>query len=209
MPRASRSPRPLPSMYLPGRPANLVGVELGSASRTPRTIRRRLTERPALPHSEHRDVRLGRRYSAPRALLMGQGRAGDARSRWTLEFDAAVDGIRRSPTRRVSRWASPADRARFRPRRSTWRWHWQAEEIQEDPREHGIDPDQLVRRSTPRRCRNRWQALLKVLFRGVPNFRRDRRRSIPRPKKAPPAELGRLDYSDGRRARREDLRHPG
>ena len=86
----------------------------------------------------------------------------------TPEFDAAVDGTAIPDSQSVSMgepgWTEPGSSQTLDLRGTGKR-----EEIQEVLREHGIDPDQKGQTIDASEVPGLRQALLKALFRGVPN----------------------------------------
>ena len=104
----------------------------------------------------------------------------------TPEFDAAVDGTAIADSQSVSMgepgWTQPGSSQTVDLRGTGKR-----EEIQEVLREHGIDPDQKGQTIDASQVPGLRQALMKALFRGVPNSG-GIGDGIPSPKKAPPAD---------------------
>ena len=104
----------------------------------------------------------------------------------TPEFDAAVDGTAIPDSQSVSMgepgWTEPGSSQTLDLRGTGKR-----EEIQEVLREHGIDPDQKGQTIDASQVPGLRQALMKALFRGVPNSG-GIGGGIPSSKKAPPAD---------------------
>ena len=104
----------------------------------------------------------------------------------TPEFDAAVDGTAIADSQSVSMgepgWTQPGSSQTLDLRDTGKR-----EEIQEVLREHGIDPDQKGQTIDASQVPGLRQALMKALFRGVPNSG-GIGGGIPSSKKAPPAD---------------------
>jgi hypothetical protein len=104
----------------------------------------------------------------------------------TPEFDAAVDGTAIPDSQSVSMgepgWTQPGSSQTLDLGRTGKR-----EEIQEVLRGHGIDPDQKGQTIDASQVPGLRQALIKALFRGVPNSG-GIGGGIPSPKKAPPAD---------------------